>query len=92
MVSRVVLEKNRKCKESKDRRVAYVHLLVLFKAQLGEPFLEILIFFLHLFHLFRQKPALKSPKPALKWAKPALKRPNRHLEKKKKSKKIETGT
>ena len=45
--------------------------LVLFKAQLGEPFLETLIFFLHLFHLFwGQNQHLSPQKPALKWAKP----------------------
>ena len=33
--------------------------LVIFKAQLGEPFLEILIFF------FSAKPPIKTPKPAL---------------------------
>ena len=43
--------------------------LVLFKAQLGEPSLEILIFFSS---FYPAKPALKSPKPALKWTKPAL--------------------
>ena len=46
--------------------------LVLFKAQLREPFLEVFDFLLSFFHHFRQSPALK-------WAKPALKRPNRHL-------------
>ena len=55
--------------------------LVLFKAQLREPFLEILIFFLH-FSIFSAKPALKHPKPALNQAKPALERPNRHSKKK----------
>ena len=39
--------------------------LVLFKAQLGETFLE--IFDLFVFHfLFRENPSLKTPKPALK--------------------------
>ena len=68
------------------------HGLVLFKAHLGEPFLEMLIFFFvfkknHL--LVSAKPARKSPKPALKRANLALKRPNRHLTN---IKEIKTGT
>ena len=55
----------------------------LFKAQLGEAFLEMLIF-LHFFHLFSAKPALKAPTPALKMQ-------TRHLKKKKKIKKMKTG-
>ena len=58
--------------------------LALFKAQLGEAFLEILIFFLQFFvFVFRlflaAKPSLEPPKPALKRAKPALKCRNRQL-------------
>ena len=67
------------------------HNLVIFKAQLEEPFLGILIFCLHLlsaFHLFSLlfgKPSLKrakraqQKKPKSKRSKPALKGPNRHL-------------
>ena len=52
------------------------HTLVLFKAQLGEPFLEMLIF------LLSGKTDTEVPKTALNWAKPALKRPNWHFNKK----------
>ena len=55
--------------------------LVLFKAQLGEPFLGILFFF----HEF------VFAKAALKRAKPALKQPNRDT-KKKKLNKVKAGT
>ena len=55
-----------------------VHALVLFKAQLGEARLEILIFFLIFFIFFSAKAVLKAPKPALK-------RQNRHLS-------VQTGT
>ena len=48
--------------------------LVLFKAQLGEALLEILIFFCCIKSFLGAKPALKTPKPALK-------RPNRHKKK-----------
>ena len=43
------------------------YVLVLFKAQLGEPFLEMLIFFLRFFflHLLMANPELDSPKPGL---------------------------
>ena len=67
------------------------YLLVLFMAQLGEPFLEILIFSSFSSSFFQAKPALKSSKPALKWTKPALKRPNRHLKNIKKSAKTKRG-
>ena len=69
--------------------------LVLFKAQLGEAFLEFLIFFSSYSSFIHAQPALKTPKPALKkqnWhlsvqagtgkrkrSKPALKRQNRYL-------------
>ena len=59
--------------------------MVLFKAQLGEPFPRKFDLFFFVFWgvskpaLKSPKPALKSPKLALKRAKPALKRPNRHL-------------
>ena len=53
-------------------------ILALFKTQLGEAFLEILIFTSSFFHLFSAQSALKAPKPALK-------RQNRHLS-------IQTGT
>ena len=65
-----------------QKRQSNIHVLVLFKAQLRDPFLEISIFRLHYCQFYLAKPALKSPKPALKWTKPALKRPNRHLKKK----------
>ena len=64
------------------------NVFVLFKAQLRELFLEILICvssFCSSF--FSAKPALKSPNPpALKWAKPALKGPRRHFKKEKENK------
>ena len=51
-------------------------------AQLGQPVLEIFIFFSSCFLVFVvAQPALKSPKPALKWAKPAPKCPNPELKK-----------
>ena len=67
----------------RDRKsLHYSQYLVLFKAQLGEAFLEILIFFLFFFSscFFPAKPALKAPKPALK-------RPNRQLKGEKKDQK-----
>ena len=60
-------------------------ILAFLNSQLGEPFLEILIIFLH-YHLLSAKPALTPPKPALKWAQPALKRPKAALKKEKTSK------
>ena len=63
----------------------------LFKAQLGELFLEMLMLFSPFVSFFGQNRHLSPPKPALKWAKQALKRPNRHL-KKKNIKKTKTGT
>ena len=60
--------------------------LVVFKAQLGEPFLEIWIFFASFFLFFPAKPALKWAKPALKKKKETdQKDKNRHLS-------AETGT
>ena len=62
-----------------------LYVLVMFKAQLGEPFLNILIIFCSYFLLFFwQKPALKHPNWHLPvklrpGPKPALKHPNRHL-------------
>ena len=70
---------HKKPKHRKTKIGSYCHLLVFFKARLGEPFLEILKFSLF---LFSAKQALKSPKPALETPKLALKRPNRHLKKK----------
>ena len=69
--------------------------LALSKAQLGEPFLGILIFlfssvFLSYFSRpVGKAPALKTAKAALKTPKPALKQPNRQ---KKKIGKTKTGT
>ena len=49
--------------------VSTSHALALLKAQLGEPFLDILMFF---YFCFSPKPALKFPRPALQTPKPAL--------------------
>ena len=87
VINGIVSKPKGRQKQGEQRRDVSGYLLVLFKAQLGEPFLEILIFFIIFafssFSSFPAKPALKAPKPALKRAKPALKRPNRHSKRKK---------
>ena len=60
---------------------------VLFKAQRGEPFVEMLSFLLFSFFFiffssFFGKPARKTAKPALRTPKPANKQPYRHLKRK----------
>ena len=47
---------------------------MVFNAQLGEPFLEMFIFYLGV-----KFPALEAPEPVLKTRKPALKHPNSAL-------------
>ena len=76
---------------------SFVYVLVLFKSQLGEPFLGTLIIFSFIFLFFSSFFSvlfiflLFFWKPALKRAKPALKQPNRRW-KRRKIKKMKTGT